>query len=37
MIEPWGPPPESFALMRRLKQNLDPHRRMNPGRFVGGL
>jgi glycolate oxidase FAD binding subunit len=36
-IEHWGPPPESFALMRRLKQNLDPERRLNPGRFVGGL
>jgi glycolate oxidase FAD binding subunit len=36
-IEHWGPPPESCALMRRLKQNLDPERRLNPGRFVGGL
>jgi glycolate oxidase FAD binding subunit len=36
-IDRWGPPPESFALMRRLKQNLDPQRRLNPGRFVGGL
>jgi glycolate oxidase FAD binding subunit len=36
-IEPWGPPPPSFAIMARLKQRFDPDRRLNPGRFVGGL
>ena len=36
-VEPWGPPPPSFAIMQRLKQRFDPERRLNPGRFVGGL
>jgi glycolate oxidase FAD binding subunit len=36
-IDPWGPRPPSFALMERLKQRFDPERRLNPGRFVGGL
>jgi glycolate oxidase FAD binding subunit len=36
-IDPWGPPPGSFAIMQRLKQRFDPDRRLNPGRFVGGL
>ncbi|HWM84171.1 MAG TPA: FAD-binding oxidoreductase, partial [Kofleriaceae bacterium] len=36
-IDPWGPPPAAFALMTELKQRFDPHRRLNPGRFVGGL
>src|SRR5207237_10192684 len=36
-IDPWGPPPPSFALLRRVKDNFDPDHRLNPGRFVGGL
>jgi glycolate oxidase FAD binding subunit len=36
-VDPWGPPPGSFAIMQRLKANFDPDRRLNPGRFVGGL
>jgi len=36
-IDPWGPVPGSFAIMERLKQRFDPERRLNPGRFVGGL
>jgi glycolate oxidase FAD binding subunit len=36
-IDPWGPPPAAFALMAALKQRFDPERRLNPGRFVGGL
>jgi glycolate oxidase FAD binding subunit len=36
-IDPWGPPPGSFAIMKQLKQRFDPDGRLNPGRFVGGL
>jgi glycolate oxidase FAD binding subunit len=36
-VDPWGPPPGSFAIMQRLKQRFDPDGRCNPGRFVGGL
>ena len=36
-IDPWGPPPGAFAVMAELKQRFDPGRRLNPGRFVGGL
>jgi glycolate oxidase FAD binding subunit len=36
-VDPWGPPPPAFAVMRRLKDNFDPDHRLNPGRFVGGL
>jgi len=37
LVDAWGPPPASFALMRRMKANFDPHALCNPGRFVGGL
>jgi len=36
-FDPWGPVPPSFPLMERLKNNFDPERRLNAGRFVGGL
>jgi len=36
-VDPWGPLPSAFAIMQRLKQRFDPERRLNPGRFVGGL
>jgi glycolate oxidase FAD binding subunit len=36
-VDRWGPPPPSFPIMERIKQNFDPDRRLNPGRFVGGL
>ena len=37
-IDPWGPvPPSSLELMRGLKQEFDPHRTLNPGRFVGAI
>lgn len=35
--DPWGPVPPGFAIMQRLKHRFDPDRRLNPGRFVGGL
>jgi len=37
IVDAWGPPPPSLPLMRALKDNFDPHRLCNPGRFVGGL
>lgn len=33
----WGRPPSTLPLMRALKEKLDPHGILNPGRFVGGL
>jgi glycolate oxidase FAD binding subunit len=37
-IDPWGPlPPAALGLMRGLKDEFDPRRVLNPGRFVGGL
>ncbi len=33
----WGTPPRAVALMRRVKQELDPHNRCAPGSFVGGI
>jgi glycolate oxidase FAD binding subunit len=33
----WGPTGDDFALMRGIKTTFDPHRRLNPGRFLGGL
>ncbi|MEO6798178.1 MAG: FAD-binding oxidoreductase [Candidatus Dormibacter sp.] len=36
-LDVWGPPPAAFALMRSLKQALDPNATLSPGRFVGGL
>jgi glycolate oxidase FAD binding subunit len=33
----WGPPPPGLEVMRRLKEQLDPERRLAPGRFVGGI
>ena len=37
-VDPWGPvAPGVLALMRGLKQEFDPERTLNPGRFVGGI
>ena len=37
-IDPWGPvPADALALMRAIKATFDPDRRLNPGRFAGGL
>ena len=33
----WGSPGEDFALMQALKAAFDPRRRLNPGRFIGGI
>jgi glycolate dehydrogenase FAD-binding subunit len=36
-LDVWGPPPRSLVLMARVKERLDPGRRLAPGRFVGKL
>ena len=36
-VDPWGPAPPALRLMRALKDNFDPARRLNRGRFIGGL
>lgn len=33
----WGPRRDDFPLMQALKLSYDPQRRLNPGRFLGGL
>ncbi len=35
--EVWWPLPPGFALMRRMKETLDPNGTLNPGRFIGKL
>ena len=36
-LEPWGYTGNALAMMKSLKQQFDPHRLLNPGRFVGGI
>jgi glycolate oxidase FAD binding subunit len=37
-VDPWGAiEPGAFALMRALRDEFDPRRVLNPGRYVGGL
>jgi glycolate oxidase FAD binding subunit len=33
----WGEAPAALAQMKALKARFDPHRTLNPGRFVGGI
>lgn len=33
----WGDAGDALPLMARLKQQLDPQRTLNPGRFIGGI
>ncbi|WP_067479890.1 FAD-binding oxidoreductase [Actinomadura hibisca] len=35
-LDVWGPVP-ALSLMRRVKDQFDPERRLSPGRFVGGI
>jgi glycolate dehydrogenase FAD-binding subunit len=36
-VDVWGPTQPGLALMKKLKQDLDPNGILNPGRFVGGV
>ena len=36
-LDVWGSPPEPVAIMRGLKEQYDPKRTLNPGRYVGGI
>ena len=36
-MDVWGPDRETAQLMREIKRNFDPHRILNPGRFMGGI
>ena len=36
-LDVWGATGDDFALMRGIKATFDPHGRLNPGRFLGGL
>jgi len=36
-VDRWGAPRDGLELMRRVKQELDPHNRCAPGCFVGGI
>ncbi len=36
-VDVWGSVGKAFPLMRGLKEQFDPQRILNPGRFVGGI
>jgi glycolate oxidase FAD binding subunit len=37
LVDVWGEPAGPIGLLRRFKERYDPHRLLNPGRFVGGI
>lgn len=37
LLDVWGVPERDLGVSRRLREQFDPHRTLNPGRFVGGL
>ena len=36
-LDVWGDAGSGLSIMRRLKEQMDPKRILNPGRFVGGI
>ena len=36
-LDVWGPTTQPLPLMRRIKEQFDPRRTLNPGRFWGGI
>ena len=36
-LDVWGDAGPGLAVMHRLKEQMDPSRLFNPGRFVGGI
>jgi glycolate oxidase FAD binding subunit len=36
-LDAWGKPGDALLLMRAVKNQLDPKKTLNPGRFVGGI
>jgi len=36
-LDVWGPVADTMAIMRRVKEELDPQGTLNPGRLIGGL
>ena len=36
-LDVWGATGDALPLMRRLKQQFDPNRILNPGRYIGGI
>ncbi len=36
-VDAWGGPPPGLPIMQRIKEELDPHAVLSPGRFAGGI
>lgn len=36
-VDLWGPLSSSLPLMQKIKEQFDPNRSLNPGRFLGGI